>query len=140
MMESDDKNEDVYRWEACHESFGRKNDERTKGVAHLAMMGSSSDGSARMSRMSSGRSYASIRSLVKMDDWSVIVWAGTAHEHRVGFSDDSTYRSRAVDSGSVGRDGAGVRLACRSEREGITNGSLTGISELPAAASYGRLN
>lgn len=53
---------------------------KIKGEAHLAIMGSSSDGSARMSRMSSGRSYAPIGSLVKMDDWSVIVWARTDRE------------------------------------------------------------
>ena len=39
-----------------------------QGEAHLAMMGSSSDGLASMSLISSGRSYASIGSIVKIDD------------------------------------------------------------------------
>jgi len=68
MVESGAKNEDGDRQEACHESSECKNGERTKGGAHLVMMGSSSDGSARMALMSSGRSYAPIGSLVKIDD------------------------------------------------------------------------
>ena len=72
------------------------------------MIGSSSDGSARMSRMSSGRSYAPIGSLVKIDDWSVMVWAIINRENRARGPTEPTYRPMALDSGSVGRDGAGV--------------------------------
>ena len=113
-------------------------DERTKGRAHLGIIGSSSDGSARMSRMSSGRSYAPIGSLVKMDDLSVIVWARTDREHGAMGLTDPTYRPMALGSGSVGRGGAGMRSACRSSREEIMSASLTGISALPAAPSYRR--
>ncbi len=68
VIESDDKNEDGDRWGTCHESSESKNGEQTGGGAHLVMMGSSSDGFASMSRISSGRSYASIGSIVKIDD------------------------------------------------------------------------
>jgi hypothetical protein len=56
VMQSGDGNEQGDRWRTCHESSGCKKEQWVKGGAHLARIGSSSDGSARMSRMSSGRS------------------------------------------------------------------------------------